>query len=199
MRFACHCVLIKRAYGCCGYRGVIYLPLKSNLELLRIRTVVHIKIFNSLAVFFATLLFVTHVNAAPTANPAKKDAVQINLELFKVTSKDGKEALVSAKETKPGETLEYRATYKNISKAAVRNLLATLPVPKGMEYLSKSASPAGAEATIDEVTFSPIPLIDAVKKEMIPANQNRALRWKVPELGADKSIVVSARMKVSQQ
>ena len=160
---------------------------------------VHIKFFKSFALFITALFFVTNINAAPTANPAKKDAVQINLELFKVVSKDGKETLISAKETKPGETLEYRATYKNISKAAVRNLAATLPVPKGMEYLIKTASPAGAEATIDDVTFAPIPLIDAVKKEMIPANQYRALRWKVPELGADKSIVVSARMKVSQQ
>lgn len=161
---------------------------------------VHIKIFNSFALFVTALFFMTSANAAPTTtSPAKKDAVQINLELFKVVSKDGKETLVTAKETKPGETLEYRATYKNISKAAVRNLAATLPVPKGMEYLIKSAHPAGGEATIDEVTFAPIPLIDAVKKEIIPAHQYRALRWKVPELGAEKSIVVSARMKVSQQ
>ncbi|MDO8417887.1 MAG: hypothetical protein Q7S87_16930 [Agitococcus sp.] len=160
---------------------------------------VHIKFFNRFALFLTALFLMASANAAPTATPAKKDAVQINLELFKVTSKDGKETLVGAKEAKPGETLEYRATYKNISKAAVRNLAATLPVPKGMEYLIKSASPAGAEATIDEVTFAPIPLIDAVKKEVIPASQYRALRWKVSELGANKSIVVSARMKVSQQ
>lgn len=175
------------------------LLLESNLALLRIRTVVHIKFFKSFALFVTALFFATNINAAPTASPAKKDAVQINLELFKVVSKDGKETLVSAKETKPGETLEYRATYKNITKAAVRNLAATLPVPKGMEYLIKTASPAGAEATIDEVTFAPIPLIDAVKKVAVPANQYRALRWKVPELGAEKSIVISARMKVSQQ
>lgn len=180
---------------------MLYQPssLESNFELLRIRTVVHIKFLNHFALFLTALFLMVSANAAPTAIPAKKDAVQINLELFKVTSKNGKETLVSAKETKPGETLEYRATYKNVSKAAVRNLAATLPVPKGMEYLMKTASPAGAEATIDEATFAPIPLIDAVKKEIIPANQYRALRWKVPELGAEKSIVVSARMKVSQQ
>ncbi len=179
--------------------GVISLLLKSNLELLRIRTVVHVKTFNAFALFFTALLFVTNTNAAPTASPVKKDAVQINLELFKVVSKDGKESLVDAKQAKPGETLEYRATYKNISKTAVRNLAATLPVPKGMEYQVKTAMPAGAEATLDNVTYSAIPLIDATKKELVPTSQYRALRWKVGELGADKAIVVSARMKISQQ
>ena len=160
---------------------------------------VHIKFFKSFALFVTALFFVTNINAAPTASPAKKDAVQINLELFKVVSKDGKETLVSAKETKPGEILEYRATYKNVSKSPVRNLAATLPVPKGMEYQIKTAIPAGAEATIDNVTYSAIPLIDATKKELIPTSQYRALRWKVGELAAEKSIVVSARMKISQQ
>jgi uncharacterized repeat protein (TIGR01451 family) len=181
------------------------LVLKNNILLLRIRTVAHIKLLKNFTFLVCSCLLVAQANAAPTvvaaptAVAAKKEAVQINLELFKVVAKDGKEALVSAKETKPGEVLEYRATYKNVSKAAVRNLIATLPVPKGMEYQVKTASPAGAEATIDNVTFSAIPLIDTTKKEAIPTSQYRALRWKVSELGADKSIVVSARMKISQQ
>lgn len=167
--------------------------------LLRIETVAHLKFFNTFVMFLISFLFAAQVTAAPAAVPAKKEAVQINLELFKVVTKDGKETLVGAKEAKPGETLEYRATYKNVSKAPVRNLAATLPVPKGMEYQIKTAIPAGAEATIDNVTYSAIPLIDATKKELIPTSQYRALRWKVGELAAEKSIVVSARMKISQQ
>lgn len=174
------------------------LAFKNNLLLLRIRTVAHIKLLKNVIFFVCSCLLVAQANAAPTV-AAKKEAVQINLELFKIVAKDGKETLVAAKETKPGEVLEYRATYKNVSKSAVRNLVATLPVPKGMEYQVKTANPVGAEATIDSVTFSAIPLIDATKKEVIPPSQYRALRWKVPELGADKSIVVSARMKISQQ
>ncbi len=160
---------------------------------------IHLKFFNTLAVFLLSLVFAAQVTAAPVAASAKKEAVQINLELFKVVTKDGKESLVDAKQAKPGETLEYRATYKNVSKAAVRNLAATLPVPKGMEYQMKTAMPAGAQATIDNVTYSAVPLIDATKKEPVPTSQYRALRWKVAELGAEKSIVVSARMKISQQ
>jgi uncharacterized repeat protein (TIGR01451 family) len=181
------------------------LVLKNNILLLRIRTVAHIKLLKNFTFLVCSCLLVAQANAAPTVVAAptavagKKEAVQINLELFKIVAKDGKETLVSAKETKPGEILEYRATYKNVSKSAVRNLIATLPVPKGMEYQVKTASPAGAEATIDNVTFSAIPLIDTTKKEAIPTSQYRALRWKVSELGADKSIVVSARMKISQQ
>ena len=49
------------------------------------------------------------------------------------------------------------------------------------------------------MTFGAIPLMDAEKKQPIPTKQYRALRWKLQELGADKSIVVSARMKVNQE
>ncbi|PTQ91158.1 DUF11 domain-containing protein [Agitococcus lubricus] len=129
----------------------------------------------------------------------KKEAVQINLELFKVVvGKDGKESLVDSKQTKPGEIVEYRATYKNVSKANVKKLVAKLPVPEGMEYVSKTAKPANAEATIDNTNFAPIPLLGADKKE-IPVKEYKAVRWHVAELAADKSFVVSVRMKVSQE
>jgi len=79
-------------------------------------------------------------------------------------------------------------------------LVATLPVPKGLEYEARSANPlATAEASIDNVTFATVPLMDADKKQPIPTKQYRALRWKLQELGAEQSIVVSARMKVSQE
>lgn len=41
--------------------------------------------------------------------------------------------------------------------------------------------------------------MDTAKKQPIPTKEYRALRWKLQELGADKSIVVSARMKVNQE
>jgi uncharacterized repeat protein (TIGR01451 family) len=138
------------------------------------------------------------VSVASYAAPAdKKDAVQIKLESFKVVVKEGKETLADGSQAKPGDTLEYRATYKNVSKSAVRNLAATLPVPEGMEYAAKTANPVNAEASIDKKNFAPMPLVRANKP--IPTKEYRALRWHVPELVADQAFVVSARMKVSQQ
>lgn len=146
--------------------------------------------------FCCLCLLVATSYAAPTN---KNEAVQINLQLFKVVLKDGKEALVDAKETKPGETVEYRATYKNVSKSAVRNLKATLPVPDGMEYVAKTVNPANAEASTDKKSFAVMPLMRSNGKDVIPTKEYRAVRWLVPELAADKSFVVSARMKVAQQ
>ncbi len=148
---------------------------------------------------FLSLCCLCLLAATSFAAPAdKKDAVQIKLESFKVVVKDGKEALADGGQAKPGDVLEYRATYKNVSKNAVRNLAATLPVPEAMEFVAKTASPVGAEATTDKKNFALIPLVRA-NKEPVPTKEYRALRWHVPELAADQSFVVSARMKVSQQ
>ena len=159
----------------------------------------HIKLLKNVIFFVCSCLLVAQANAAPTV-AAKKEAVQINLELFKIVAKDGKETLVAAKETKPGEILEYRATYKNVSNGSVRNLVATLPIPKGTEYQAKTANPvSGVEASIDSVTFAAVPLMDSTKKQEISPKLYRALRWKVSTLKANEAIVVSARVKVSQE
>ena len=82
---------------------------------------------------------------------------------------NGKETLAPIQSVKPGEVIEYRATYKNVSTNAVKNLVATIPVPKNTEYQAKTASPlATAEASIDNVTFGSIPLMDAEKKTADP-------------------------------
>jgi len=168
--------------------------------LLRVNTVKLKTPFDKIYFILAITLSAASVQAAPTATAVKKEPVQVKLEQFKVTVENGKETLAIADKVKPGEIIEYRATYKNISTGAVKNLVATLPVPKGLEYQTKTANPlATAEATIDNITYGIVPLMDAEKKQPIPTKQYRALRWKLQELAAEKSIVVSARMKVSQE
>ena len=54
------------------------------------------------------------------------------------------------------------------------------------------------KATIDTVTFAPVPLMTADKKP-VPAKDYRALRWKVASLKAGDAIVVSIRVKVNQE
>lgn len=134
-------------------------------------------------------------HAAPATEPVK-----VNLQAFKVVSANGKESLVESKTAKPGEVLEYRATYNNVSKKNVANLLATLPVPKGMEYVAQSGRPASPEASLDGKVFAPVPLMrkraDGKGDEPVPVADYRALRWKALDLPAGKTFEVSARMRV---
>ena len=129
-----------------------------------------------------------------------QDPVKVNLQVFKVASVNGKESLVQSKTVKPGETLEYRATYSNVSKKNISNLAATLPVPKGMEFVSQSAKPAAVDASVDGQLFAPVPLMRkklSGGEEPVPMSEYRALRWKSVDLPAGKSYEVSARMRVS--
>lgn len=162
-------------------------------------TVSRLNVLGVFSVFMLSMLMAVSANAAPADQ--KKDAVQINLEQFRIVVKEGKElkeSLTNGTPIKMGDTIEYRATYKNVSTAPVRKLVANLDVPKGTEYVAKSVNPVAAEATVDKINFAPIPLIGADKKE-IPVKDYRALHWRVSELAPGQSFVVSARMKVSTQ
>jgi len=122
-------------------------------------------ILQTLLSTFAIALLATSAHAAPTVTAVKKEPVQIKLEQFKVSVENGKETLTPIQTVKPGEVIEYRATYKNVSTGAVKNIVATIPVPKSTEYQAKTANPlATVEASIDNVTFAAVPLMDAAKK-----------------------------------
>ena len=154
-----------------------------------------------LALMFAMFVALAHDAAAQQA----ANGVESRLTQAKVTrGSDGKERLESAATAKPGEVIEYRASYANKAQEPARNLEATLPVPVGLEYVAGSVSPAGALASIDNVKFEAIPLKRMVKQadgrlveREVPVTEYRALRWKLGSLEAGKDTVVSARMRVS--
>jgi uncharacterized repeat protein (TIGR01451 family) len=142
-------------------------------------------------------------NAASTG--AKADVESI-LTSKKVTlSAEKKEILVDAKDIKPGEIMEYRATYTNKSKAPVTNLVGTLPIPADTVYQGGSAHPAiGVKASLGDGIYAPMPLKRKVKlpngkdgEQDVPLAEYRSLQWSLGELAAGKSVVVSARVRVS--
>jgi uncharacterized repeat protein (TIGR01451 family) len=121
----------------------------------------------------------------------------------KVVVTDGRETLVDASDAKPGDLIEYTATYRNKGTAPIRNLEATLPVPKDTEYVAGSARPAGARASTDGTSFASLPLKRKVKRadgkeaeEAVPLRDYRALRWSAGELGGEKTASFSARVRV---
>ena len=153
---------------------------------------------------FALFAPVLAAHAQGTA-PAQKPDVESVLTAKRVEmGADKKEVLIDAKTAKPGDVIEYQVTYSNKGKAAVRDVAATLPIPADTELVRNTPRPATARATLGDGKFAAIPLKRKVKlpsgKEEeidVPLSEYRALQWSLGELAAGKSVVVSARVRVS--
>lgn len=145
--------------------------------------------------------------AARSAAPASTTtAVTVELTQFKVErSADGKEQFTPASAVKPGDFVEYRATYRNRSGQTVSGLMATLPIPDGMQYQLVSARSPGVapQAATADGQFAAEPLMRTVRRpdgstvrEPVPAAEYRLLRWSLGQLPAGASVVVQARAQV---
>lgn len=147
--------------------------------------------------FFATLPVLAKDNEVQ----GKKADVSVELTQFKVTTgSDGKEQLVEAATVKPGDVMEYRATYVNRSGGTIAGLVGDLPIPEGLEYVRKSARPGAVAVKVatKEGVFSSEPLlrkVGAVQQE-VPVNEYRKLRWSLGRLVAGGKTTVSARALV---
>lgn len=115
----------------------------------------------------------------------------------------GKPVLKAAGDGKPGDVLQYSATYRNTGATAAGKLLATVPVPPGTTLVQASPEPAQAMASTDGTTFAPMPLTRLVKqadgstrKEPVPLADYRALRWEIGALPAGATAVVSLRARI---
>ena len=140
---------------------------------------------------------------AVTATAQQRNPIESKLEARKVvTAADGKESFVAADAARPGDVIEYTATYKNAGTAAVGNLEATLPIPADTEFIAGSAKPAGARASLDARAFGEMPLVRKVVRdgksveEPVPTREYRALRWYPGALTTNQSINFTARVRV---
>ncbi|MFN8586648.1 MAG: hypothetical protein U0704_02515 [Candidatus Eisenbacteria bacterium] len=130
--------------------------------------------------------------------------VHVALTAQRVQVVNGHETLVAADQAKPGETLVYRVTCSNDGRETVKSVMATLPIPSGLEYLPRTAAPAVVQASLDGRTFAPVPLVrrtrDANGREVVvevPASEYRFLRWSVGTLAPKASRTVTARARVA--
>ncbi len=151
-----------------------------------------------------TALAVTVAGLGSCALAFAEGDVTVALTAHRIMVSQGKEARLPAEQAKPGDVIEYRATYTNHGGSAVRDLQATLPVPAGLEYLPKTASPVKLLASLDGKSFAPTPLTRRVKLangktelREVPASEYRALRWSIGALGANADRTVVARMRVA--
>lgn len=155
---------------------------------------------------FGITLYSAPVLAQSGAAAQSKPDVETILSSKKVTvGADKKEVLSDAATIKPGEVIEYRASYANKGKDGVKGLVATLPIPAGTAYQGGTAAPkGGVSASLGDGKFAPIPLKRKVKlpdgKEVerdVPLTEYKSLQWSLGELAAGKSVVVSARVRVT--
>lgn len=141
--------------------------------------------------------------AWPAAAQQQGNPLVTQLEARKVVrGADGKESFAPADSAKPGDVIEYVATYRNTGKQPLRNLEATLPIPQNTEFVPGSANPGDARASIDAQTYAAMPLKRTTVKDgktveaLVPVRDYRALRWSAGELPAQKSASFVARVKV---
>ncbi len=121
-----------------------------------------------------------------------------------VVDAKGSESFQPADQAKPGDLIEYRVAYRNPGTRGIANVLATLPLPAGLEYVPRSASPQRVRASLDGQTFAPVPLKRRVRladgREVlrdVPAHEYRWLRWSIGTVAAGKEQTVRARARVS--
>ena len=116
----------------------------------------------------------------------------------------GRESFRPAEKARPGETVEYRAAYRNAGASGVNDVQATLPIPEGTEYLARTARPAPALASLDGRTYEPLPLKRRVRladgrEEVreVPASEYRYLRWTLGSIAAGRAETVRARVRMA--
>jgi len=158
---------------------------------------------NQLISIIAGAIFVFSA-AGAFAQKAVTDPLQIKLVRSKVVQDKGRELMEAAATARPGDVLEDVATYTNTTKAALKNVEATLPVPPNTELVMASIKPAAAKASTDGKTFSTMPLKRKVKQANgievetpVPLSEYRYIRWYPGELAPDKPLAFSARFKVA--
>ncbi len=157
----------------------------------------HCRIFTVLAAGFL---------AVPASAQSGRSDVTISLVAQKVVTKDGKEALVAADRAVPGDVIQYEAHCHNHSQQRVHRLSPSLPIPAGMVFVPGSARPAPAEASLDGMNFSSLPLQRRITRPggqvamvEVPATEYRALRWQVGNLDAGSKTNVTARTRLAQR
>ena len=153
--------------------------------------------------FTAAVMAVTVFAHAAPAAAQQSDPIETRLDARKVvTAADGKEGFAAADAARPGDVIEYTATYRNVGKQPVRNLEATLPIPANTELVASSAVPAATRASADARTFESFPLKRKVKRggvdveEALPLSEYRALRWAAGDLAPGRTVSFRARVRV---
>jgi uncharacterized repeat protein (TIGR01451 family) len=173
-------------------------------SLMSIAIIMSAATFPRISTYFRLVLAVLLTVAADRSASAQEPDLKVTLAARKVTVDAGKETLTAADKAKPGEIIQYEASYQNDGTSAVRHVGAVVPIPAGLTLVANSANPVAAEASLDGKNFSPAPLVRAVKTETgatedrpVPLSEYRALRWTLEEVSPGTTTTVKLRARVA--
>lgn len=137
------------------------------------------------------------------AETGGKRDVEVSLQQFSVSSAGQVAVLGATGRVKPGEVIEYQVVYHNVSGHSVRQVNATLPIPKDTEYVPESAKPRNVLASVDNLNYAPLPLRRSVKlpngrveEQLVPIVEYRSLRWVLGDFSVNQKVTVSARVRL---
>lgn len=145
--------------------------------------------------FLRVLLFI--IGLLPAARAADLETT-LTASLVKgpITAESYSDAAAAA----PGDVIRYVATFTNTTAKTIREVAASLPIPRNLELQLTSVTPAATEGSIDGKTFVPLARLLKPKAEgglgVAPASI-RVLRWAPRDLAAAGSFSVEARAKVA--
>jgi hypothetical protein len=139
------------------------------------------------------------VNTAPTAPTAPTT----QLTVMRVLQVDGADTFAPAASVQPGDVLRYAMSFNNTSAGSLRDVVASLPVPAGTQLLATGLLPAGAWASLDGKTFSPMPVTRKVRlatgawaDQPVPLAELRFVRWPARSLAAGERWQAALRVQV---
>jgi len=142
------------------------------------------KINTLTSILLAVSLSVSAGLALAQSNPltSKMDAYTIKID------KKGKETAIQSAEISPNQLIEYRLTYENVSKGALKGLRIVAPIPAGTSYKGKSNKTKVATTFMVSIdngkTFEKEPVKRMVKdasgkmvEKIIPVSKYTHVRW----------------------
>ena len=140
---------------------------------------------------------------------AKSNPLATKMEAYTISvNKDGKEVATKSAEASPKQLIEYRVTYKNMSKGSLKGLAVTGPIPASTHYKGGSNNTkisANFMVSIDGgKNYEREPVKRMVKdasgkmvEKIIPASRYTHVRW-IPSAGisAGEKQLYSYRVQV---
>ena len=142
-------------------------------------------------------------NTLGGAAPVSALAPNTQLVMSRVVQLAGVETLSAVTSVQPGDVLHYTATFSNPGTSSLRDVVASMPVPIGTQWLPSSAQPAQVQASVDGKHFARMPLLRTQRLPdgrtvdvPVPVAEIRFLRWPATTLAAGERFATSLRVRV---
>lgn len=134
------------------------------------------------------------------------EKLKLELKGFIVKKKDNKEVILPVpKNVNPGDIIEYRIKAKNVTEGEVlRNVEIKALIPKGTEYIPKSATPepkplfsidGGKTYSYEPVKYKTVENGKEVEKIATP-DMYTNIKWILPSLSPSEEVELRYRVKV---